>query len=251
MLVAALACPHPPLLLPGLGGGADPLARLRAAILDGLKDLAAAEPETLVLVGDADRTARWDLAMPRCGARFAAKRVAFGLADLSGPALPLSLSVGQELLDAAGWPGPRELVSVAETASFDECQALGWELADTRRRAALLVLGDGSARRGEKAPGYLDPRAADYDDLVLRGLSGDLAALRHLDPVLGMELLVAGRAPWQVLAVAAAAEAPMASSVPVGARQPGDRAARAPRARIRYADDPFGVYYVVSSWEMA
>ena len=66
---------------------------------------------------------------------------------------------------------------------------------------ALLVMGDGSACRGQKAPGYDDPRAQPYDDAVARALAdADAAALAGLDPVLSAELLVAGRAPWQVLA---------------------------------------------------
>lgn len=260
MLVGALVCPHPPLLLPGLSGSADVVPDLRAAIRDGIEALAAAGPELLILVGSADRTGQWEASSPSCASRYsggrvrgadagpAAARPPGASSPTAGPApalplsLPLSLSVGQELLDAADWPGPRELVSVAATASPGDCLGLGRELAATGRRAALLVLGDGSARRTEKAPGYLDPRAADYDEQALRGLSGDLDALRTLDPALGAELLVAGRAPWQVLAGAA------------GAAEAGSRAGTAPpgvRAEIRYAGDPFGVYYVVSSWAIA
>jgi hypothetical protein len=65
-------------------------------------------------------------------------------------------------------------------------------------------MGDGSACRTLKAPGYLDERAAPYDAEVGAALgAADAHALLRLDPDLSRELLVAGRAPWQVLAGAA------------------------------------------------
>jgi hypothetical protein len=146
--------------------------------------------------------------------------------------LPLSLAVGAELLDTAGWSGPRELWGVAADAPVEECLALGGDLARAGRRLGLVVLGDGSARRGVKAPGYFDQRAAGYDEQARRGLAGDVDALRSLDPELGEQLLVAGRAPWQVLAGAAGT----APSI---------------EARIRYADDSLGVLYLVATWTVS
>ncbi|MGE5135213.1 MAG: hypothetical protein ACM32E_20160 [Gemmatimonadota bacterium] len=233
MLVAALVCPHPPLLLPGLSGATDLAAELRAACLDGIRALAAAAPEALVLVGAAEHTGPWDGNLPRGAGRFSAGRVPDGPpggpSGNGGPALPLSLAVGQELLDEAGWTGPRQLHGVAADAPAADCLALGERLAGLAGRVAMLVLGDGSARRGLKAPGYLDERAAGYDGQARRGLAGDLAALRSLDAGLGQELLAAGRAPWQVLAGAAAGGPP-------------------PQPEVRYEGDPFGVYYLVVSW---
>ncbi|MDQ1744350.1 MAG: hypothetical protein QOE23_2689, partial [Pseudonocardiales bacterium] len=93
----------------------------------------------------------------------------------------------------------------------------------------LLVMGDGSARRSLKAPGYLDPRAAPFDEQVRDCLtSGRLAGLADLDAGLAAELMVAGRVAWQVLAGA------------VG-EHPGS-------SRLHYSDDPFGVWYPVFSW---
>jgi hypothetical protein len=68
----------------------------------------------------------------------------------------------------------------------------------------MLVMGDGSACRTLKAPGYLDPRAEPYDAAVVSAFQKvDTEALRALDPVLSAELMVTGRAPWQILAGAA------------------------------------------------
>jgi hypothetical protein len=160
------------------------------------------------------------------------------LAPGSAPAgpdcrLPLSVAVGAWLLARRRWAGPpARAVTVAADADPAECAALADELRGRTDRVALLVMGDGSARRGEKAPGYDDPRARPYDDAVARALATvDLAALRGLDPGLGAELLASGRAPWQVLAGAAA-----------GTGWRGD---------LSYYAAPYGVAYFVAGWRPA
>lgn len=109
-----------------------------------------------------------------------------------------------------------------------EAVALGRELTGTAN-VSLLVMGDGTACRSAAAPGYLDPRAEGYDTAVRDALAAaDLAALRALDPALDDDLLVGGRAAWQVLA---------------GAAEGGTW-----QARIRYDAAPYGVAYVVATW---
>ena len=148
-----------------------------------------------------------------------------------GDALPLSLGVARRLLDEVGCALPVELRSVAHDAGDAGIAALAGGIAGRRERVGLLIMGDGSARRSAKAPGHLDERAFAFDDTVHRALSeGDTGALAGLDSVLAAELMVAGRAAWQV----------MAASV--------DREGAAVRAEIRYADDPFGVQYLVGVW---
>ena len=96
----------------------------------------------------------------------------------------------------------------------------------------MLVMGDGSARRSVSAPGHLDERAVPFDDAVERAVrDGDLAALGALDPGLARELMVTGRPAWQVLAGAWAPEKPA--------------------TQVQYADDPFGVAYLVARLEAA
>ena len=107
------------------------------------------------------------------------------------------------------------------------CLRLGADLADLGDRVGLLVMADGSACRSLRAPGYLDPRAAAFDAALERAVrSGDIGPLRVLDQGLARELLAAGRPAWQVLAGAI----------------PG----KAPATEILYADDPFGVFYLVA-----
>jgi aromatic ring-opening dioxygenase LigB subunit len=114
--------------------------------------------------------------------------------------LPLPLLVGAWLTGGIR----RSFVAVEPTLEAEECAALGADLADAAERVVLLVMGDGSARHDDKAPGYVDGHAPAYDAAVSAALaSADVDALLDLDPVESERLLVAGCAPWQVLAGAA------------------------------------------------
>ena len=173
------------------------LASGAAAELDDVRDrcrsavarLAAAHPDLLVVVGA-------DLG-PRATS-FAPWGVAVAV-DVPEP-LPLPLLIGAWLTRGH----VRSFAAVSRELDAVECAALGTELADAADRVALLVMGDGSARHTQKAPGYLDPRAAAYDEKIAESLGAvDTAALLGLDPAEADNLLVAGRGPWQVLAGAA------------------------------------------------
>ena len=94
----------------------------------------------------------------------------------------------------------------------------------------MLVVGDGSACRSVKAPGYLDTRAEPFDAATAAALAAaDPRALLALDPALARELQAAGRAPWQVLAGAAGED-----------RLTGE---------LALSDAPYGVAYHVASWQ--
>jgi hypothetical protein len=147
------------------------------------------------------------------------------------PTLPLSLTVGLWLLRTAAPDLPRAFFGVPPDTDPQRCASLGAGLVDRAGRVALLVLGDGSARRTLKGPGYLDPRAEPFDSAAGHALqTADADALLALDPVLAEELLVAGRAPWQVLAGAA-----QASGLTW-------------RGATTYAEAPYGVAYLVATW---
>ncbi|MEJ3743499.1 class III extradiol dioxygenase subunit B-like domain-containing protein [Actinomycetes bacterium KLBMP 9797] len=225
-LVAAAVCPHPPLIVPEVAtGAAAELDDLRVACEGAVRRLAGSGAATLVVLGAGEVTE--DHAAPG--------RVSFapwGLDDPPANLLPLSLSVGGWLVNRVlGQDANYRMIAIAETASPADCAALGRRLdEDGPGPWALLVMGDGSARRGLKAPGYDDPRAPGYDMGVARALaSADLDALRDLDPELSADLMVAGRAPWQVLAGAARGAAW--------------------RAELAYDDAPYGVAYFVATWE--
>ena len=122
----------------------------------------------------------------------------------------------------------------AAAAEPGDCLRLGRDLAEAAPRVALLAVGDGSARRSASAPGYLDERAAPFDEAVERAVrDGDLPALAALDPALAADLLAVGRPAWQALA--GALSAPYAAT-----------AARL-RTEILYSDAPLGVAYLVAT----
>ncbi|GAB2807286.1 class III extradiol dioxygenase subunit B-like domain-containing protein [Actinocorallia aurea] len=194
MLIAAAVCPHPPMLVPELAGLAAPeLDALRGSCLRAAASVAGGGE--LVVVGGAERTAEYP---GTASGTFAPYGLDLRVGE-GEPVLPLSLTIGRWLL---GGREPSAFQAIAFDAPVEECLALGARLA--ARDVSLLVMGDGSACRDEKAPGYLDERAAPYDREVARALGdADAAALGLLDPRLSDELMAAGRAAWQVLAGAA------------------------------------------------
>ncbi|HEU5456165.1 MAG TPA: hypothetical protein VFU85_10835 [Nocardioides sp.] len=92
--------------------------------------------------------------------------------------------------------------------------------------AAVLVVGNGSACRTEKAPGHLDKRAAAFDaDLGRRLEDGPSDSLAGIDLELAHEL-------WaSVEGIVELAKIPDLSLV-----------------QVDYEDDPFGVQYWVVRW---
>ncbi|HEX8344651.1 MAG TPA: hypothetical protein VF657_07895 [Actinoplanes sp.] len=258
-LVAAAVCPQPPLLVPEIAAGAAAeTADLRAACDAAVAALTRSGARSLVVVGAGDRTteyrapfrgslAPWggppldpwgDPAPASSGGPAPASSGGPALGERTAPGdgppadpLPLSLLIGGWLLSrTAARPAALRMLTVDSTASADECRALGAGLGSADPWA-MLVIGDGSACRGLKAPGYDDPRAEPYDKEVARALAdADPDALLDLDPTLSAELKAAGRAPWQVLAGAARA---------AGSRWRGE---------LTYEAAPYGVAYFVARW---
>jgi hypothetical protein len=92
---------------------------------------------------------------------------------------------------------------------------------------SVLAVGNGSACRTEKAPGYLDERATGFDADLARALTApDPAALAAIDPTTSTELLAATD----------------------GIRALGDVLSPAHVATVDYDDDPYGVQYWVVRW---
>ena len=84
-----------------------------------------------------------------------------------GRRVPLAHAVGAWLLDEAGFAGTRLGVGPADLAAL---------VRDLPGPLGVLAMGDGSARRTAKAPGYLDDAAAPFDAAVAAALaSGDAA----------------------------------------------------------------------------
>ncbi|MBW1600851.1 class III extradiol dioxygenase subunit B-like domain-containing protein [Streptomyces sp. JJ66] len=234
MLAAAAACPCPPLLVPEVArGAAHEMDDARAACAEALDVLAAARPDRLVVVGPADPATRGTFP-PGSHGSFRGFGVDLDVTLGHGPGgdrpLPSSLAVAAWLLARADWDAaPVRGVGVAETLAPERCAATGRELAADGERIAVLAMGDGSACRTLKAPGYFDERAAAFDAETARALgTADAAVLGALDAELGYELQVSGRASWQVLAAAVG-----------NARLSG---------KLLYDSAPYGVGYFVACW---
>jgi hypothetical protein len=216
-------CPQPPLLLPVVTGAPSyALSVLRAAVTSAVQTVLEGQPEVVVVVGAGADGVRFgpgdagdlhgfgvDLELPFAG------RVRPG-----GRRVPLPHLLGAWLLDHAGHTGPRLGVGPDD---------LGTALSDLPGPVGVLAMGDGSARRGEKAPGHLDPAAGPFDAAVAGALAtGDAEALVALDPVEGERLLAAGVPVWRAVGAALA-------GLPV-------------EPELLHDEAPFGVGYPVATW---
>jgi len=226
--VAAVAfCPAPPLLLPAVEGRPDvATSSLRQACAEAVGALRAVQPDAVLVVGAGAAAGE------RVGVGDAGDLRGFGVhaqVPFAGPAspdgrrVPLAHALGAWLLDQAGSAATRIGVGPHD---------LGPLVASLPGRLGVLAVGDGSARRTVKAPGYLDPAAEPFDARVATALAaGDAGALAELDPAEGERLLAAGVPTWRS----------------VGAALAG----RAFTARLHLDDAPFGVGYLVADWTAA
>ncbi|NYG57522.1 hypothetical protein BJ980_000445 [Nocardioides daedukensis] len=124
----------------------------------------------------------------------------------------LGQRVAASLLDAVGFAGT--IVAVDPQVATDA--------------SAVVVVANGSARRGEKAPGHLDERSFDFDAGIDKALrDGDGTALTAVDAALAVDLLADGISALTAL---------------------GRLVPAANDVDVLYADDPFGVSYWVVSW---
>jgi hypothetical protein len=227
VIIGAALCPWPPLLVRGLTGTDPVLPELRAACAEAVATLLRDDPEVVAVVGPGIATASWPADGRLNIAAFGPGATAAGPAER--PVLPPAPGIGAYLLDQAGYHGERLIWSVSADEPVAGCRKLGADLAGGSTRSALLTIGDGSARRGPRAPGHFDERAGAFDAEVERAVrAGDLTALLDLDPALARELMATGRPAWQVLAGALEGMAGLA-------------------VEVQYASDPFGVAYLVAT----
>jgi hypothetical protein len=222
------------MLVPELAAGATAeLAGLRAACADAIAQLVASRARSITVVGswpgDSGPVRRQD---PVVGS-FAGFGVPVVVTPprsvaLAPQPLPLSLTVAAWLLREVGLPVA--MAGVPGDLPPTECAA--WTSpAPVAEPWGLLVMGDGSARRGVRAPGYDDPRAEGFDAAVAAALAAaDTGALLGLDAGLAEQLWCAGRAPWQVLA---------AQVLAAGDGWSGE---------LLYDAAPYGVAYFVATW---
>lgn len=222
MLVAAFL-PHPPALVPGLTGG--PVAELeplQRAVTETIQWLLAVVPQRICLLGAGPDERGFDGSARGTMGGFG---VPVSVGSGGGQRLPPSLTVGWRLLEAAGYSGGRTALSLPSSLSGARLD----ELARTVDADALLVMGDGSTRRHDDAPGTGHRQGRAFDDTVAAALSdGDAAALAGLDPDLGDEVQAAGVPAWRLAGRLIGARPVQATLVAHAA--------------------PFGVGYFVATW---
>jgi hypothetical protein len=221
MGIAAVAfCPHPPLLVPAVGGGERVVVRTPA--VEAVQWLAARPIQRIVVLGSGAQAVRFPPGSTGSFAGFGVDvtvRLPGGPGE-PGPRLPLPLAVGAWLLEVAGWNRPALALTCDRSGtlpSWDEGSGNG-----------LLVMGDGSARRSEKAPGWLDARSAGYDAAISAALASGDPALLATDLAAGAQLLAAGASAWMAT-----------SRILAGTRWAAD---------VTYDDAPYGVGYLVATW---
>ena len=150
------------------------------------------------------------------------------VAELRAAALAAVEWLGADVQVVADPQGLRVAEALGVSGGLDDARRRGSSLLDQRSGAALLVVGNGSARRSEKAPGHLDERAAAFDAELEKALRcGDVEALRGLDRGLAAELMVGNVDGLVAL---------------------GDLIVPGTGAEVDYADDPLGVQYWVMRW---
>ena len=222
-VLAAAFCPHPPLLVPELAGGAaGELDALRAACDEAVEAIAGYGVPVLAL-GPGATTQTYG---PEAGGTFRPWGVDVPAGGQAGPHLPLSLTVGAWLLDRAGVSlDRRRYVAIADTdgAADPAPRSDGDEV--------LLVMADGSSSRTTKAPRGLHEAAEAYDAAVVAALaSGDPGGLAAAaEPSLSRAVGAGGAGAWRA-----------AVHLLVGRRPT--------RSRLLAAEAPYGVGCAVAVW---
>ena len=129
-------------------------------------------------------------------------------------------------LEAVGWLG----ADVTVLADAQGTRVAAHLLASTTRAGdepSYLAVGNGSACRSEKAPGFLDEGSFGFDAGLAEALTTpDPAALAGIDPTRSAALLASTD----------------------GIRALGDVLTPAHVATVDYDDDPYGVQYWVVRW---
>ena len=199
MIESVLVLPSPRALLPWLSA-ADPVPELRDACLAALDKLRADGPERIVVVASPVSE----------------------LNQTRGVTEPLGHRIARHLLGETPF---EEQVALPYTA------ASLIEHAEQYGPTSLVVMADGSACRGEKAPGHLHPDAIAFDDAIDRALrTGDVDTLATIDPDQAHELWCEGAPGFHVLA-----------EVARGRHITPD---------VSYADAPYGVAWWVARWHL-
>lgn len=250
MLIAVAVVPGPPAFVAELmGSAAHELDDLRQAadsvVSRAVSDLVATSADSpssppasaqLVVVGPGEPgefNAVGSVAFGSFGRDVAIPALVEG--EPTEPELPTPLMVARYLAsrDVATHPEHADLWASARwiTTGGADATALGDQLREDGTRVALILVADGAACHGPKAPRAEDSRAQAFDDAVCAALaSGELGRLARIDVDLGHELGASGPQVWPVVSASAGSDG-------IG--------------EVLWRGAPYGVGWIVAAWRPA
>ena len=230
-VIGAVAfCPHPPVLLPGIGrAGADEIAGVRDACRRAIRTVVT-PPRSLVLIGSGTESRSYPATARGGLGRYGVPvEVTLGPQAAGPMQLPLSLTVGAWLIhDALG--DRARATGFAVGPDWDGSAAADVFAAACRgdTEIALVVFGDGSGWRDAVTPDRLGERAASFDAAVAAALSIGDAPNLAVDADEAETLMVGGAMAWRAVAC--------------------ELDDRRWSARLDVDAAPFGVGYFVATW---
>lgn len=262
MLITTAVVPGPPALVVELmGSAAHELDDLRAAtdrvLSTALSDLVSASaggPVQLVVVGPG-RPQELNAAGAVSFASFGRDVVIPALVggERGDRVLPTPIMVARYLAsrDIASHREHAELWASARwvTTSGVDATALGEQLGADGTGIGLILVADGAACHGPKAPRAQDARAEAYDEAVRSALSsGQPGRVAQIDADLGDELGATWSQVWPVLVAAASAGSAAGLEGLAGAAGSADLDWV---GAASWAGAPYGVGWAVASWRRA
>ena len=222
VITAVAFVPSTPMMIPAVASGAaHELDQMRQIAVNAVADVVVGADAVLVV-----------------GAGDDSRLINSGVGSMRGFGVPVDVTLGDDAETEIGLAGTIGLWLVQQTqwqgplAVLEVCGPPGTELqqvVQAPRATALIVVGDGSAARTEKAPGYLHRDAEAFDrDVQAALIAGDPASLAQLEVDRARRVMAAGVDAWHALANALAGSTITAQSF--------------------YAEAPYGVGYFIAAW---
>ena len=143
--------------------------------------------------------------------------------------LPQSVTVGASVVVTAGWSGEVQalVIDLQTTAAQREVIAQELLAKSEAQRTLVIAVGDGSATRTEKAPGYIQADAVAFDEAINAAIgNADRESILAIEQPTADRLWCRGLPVWQVVANAFAPT----------------------QSALILESAPFGVNYLVASW---
>lgn len=143
--------------------------------------------------------------------------------------LPQAITIGASVVVAAGWNGEVKALAIDALTTVEQRKVIAQELLakSENQRTLIVAVGDGSATRTEKAPGYIQPDALAFDEAITAAIgNADRDSILRIEQSTADRLWCKGLPVWQVVSNAFAPT----------------------QSALILESAPFGVNYLVASW---